>query len=504
MSLAVVSSRAQVGTHAPEVTVEVHLSRGLPAFSIVGLPETAVKESKDRVRGAILNSNFEFPSMRISVNLAPADLPKVGGRFDLPIALGVLAASNQIPASSLLNRVFLGELALSGELREISGGLTSALSLRNTDLELILPIKSAYQANLVDGVNVFGVESLCKLTSILNGMENFSAVPAFTPSKRPSYPDMNEIVGQSFSKYALEVAASGAHSMLMMGSPGSGKTMIAHRLPGILPLMNEEEGLETAAIMSLVDNNWHTENWLARPFRSPHHSASGAALIGGGSIPRPGEISLAHNGVLFLDELTEFGQKSLDLLREPMEAGYVNISRAALQLQFQSQFMFIGAANPCKCGYYGDPSETCQCTPDQVQRYLSRLSGPLLDRIDIQLRVTGINHQELKATGPHGESSKVIRLRVMKTRERQLNRQGKLNSELSSTEIQHHCKLSDQETDFLEQIFIKLRLSARGYHRILKLARTIADMNDSVNIEKAHLSSAVTLRYLDKKALLHG
>ncbi|WP_423906237.1 YifB family Mg chelatase-like AAA ATPase [Candidatus Spongiihabitans sp.] len=498
MSLAIVNSRAQVGTSAPEVFVEVHLARGLPRFSIVGLPEMVVKESRDRVRAAIINSNFEFPYKRVSVNLAPADLPKEGGRFDLPIALGVLAATNQIPKSALRDKVFLGELAFSGELRDIGGSLIAALSLKGSTESLILPETCAAQAALVQGVNVYGVGSLLKLSSILNGLDAFSEAAPVEIPEQTKYPDMSEVIGQTFSKFALEVAASGAHSVLMMGSPGTGKTMIASRLPGILPEMSEQEALETAAINSLVDKDWGPENWRCRPFRAPHHSASGAALIGGGTIPKPGEISQAHNGVLFLDELTEFDRRSLELLREPLESGHINISRAAMQLKFLSRFIFVGAANPCKCGYLGDSSGKCKCTPDQIQRYLSKLSGPLLDRIDIQLYVPKVPHYELRRPGMNMESSADIRERVIAARAIQHNRQGKLNSQLSTKEIGYYCELDDNGYGLLDKVILQFNMSARGYHRILKLSRTVADMKNSSRISEAHLSTAIKMRCMDR------
>ena len=498
MSLAVVNSRAQVGTSAPEVLVEVHIARGLPCFAIVGLPETVVKESRDRVRAAIINSNFEFPYRRVSVNLAPADLPKEGGRFDLPIALGVLAATNQIPQSALHDKVFLGELAFSGDLRDIGGSLIAALSLKGSAESLVLPKKCAAQAALVHGVTVYGASSLLELSGILNGLDAFSAVTPMEIPAQTEYSDMSDVVGQTFSKFALEVAASAAHSILMMGSPGTGKTMIASRLPGILPIMSEQEALETAAISSLLDKNWQPENWRCRPFRAPHHSASGAALIGGGTIPKPGEISRAHNGVLFLDELTEFDSRSLELLREPLESGHINISRAAMQLKFLSRFIFVAAANPCKCGYLGDSSGKCKCTPDQIQRYLSKLSGPLLDRIDIQLYVPKVPHYELRKQRVDAESSADIRERVIVTRSIQQQRQGKLNSQLSTKEIETYCVLDDKGYALLDRVILQFNMSARGYHRILKLSRTIADMKNSPSISVAHLSTAIKMRCMDR------
>ncbi len=498
MSLAIVNSRAQVGTSAPQVIVEVHIARGLPSFSIVGLPETVVKESRDRVRGAIINSNFEFPYRRLSVNLAPADLPKEGGRFDLPIALGVLAATNQISQRALRDKVFLGELAFSGELRDIGGSLIAALSLKGTGETLILPERCARQAALVKSAKVYGVNSLLKLCAVLNGLEAFPETrPAEIP-EQSAYPDMSEVIGQPFAKRALEVSASGAHSILMIGSPGTGKTMLASRLPGILPEMSEEESLETAAIASLVNKDWGPRNWRCRPFRAPHHSVSGAALVGGGSIPRPGEISQAHNGVLFLDELTEFDRRSLELLREPMESGHVNISRVAMQLMFLSRFIFVAAANPCRCGYLGDPSGKCQCTPDQVQRYLSKLSGPLLDRIDIQLHVPRIHHRELRQHSKLTETSEVIGNRVNDTRTMQIERQGKLNSLMSNREIDLFCKLDRNGYALLDKVMMQFSMSARAYHRILKLSRTIADMELCSRISVEHLATAIKMRCMDR------
>ncbi len=498
MTLAIVNSLAQVGTTAPKVSVEVFLSRGLPSFSIVGLPETVVKESKDRVRCAIINSGFEFPNKRISVNLAPADLPKEGGRFDLPIALGVLCASGQLKAQALENRVFLGELALGGQLRKIRGALIACLTVRNTHEVLFLPEESANQAAIIKNATLYGMPTLIALTEALNTETLPAQIPYAPSSEEYTYPDLSEIAGNEFAKLALEIAASGGHSMLMIGSPGSGKTMLAQRFPGLLPNMSEEEALELASIESLVDANWEHNRWRSRPFRSPHHSASTAALIGGGSIPRPGEISRAHNGVLFLDELTEFHSKALDSLREPLESGVINISRAAIQLQFPCKFQFLAAANPCRCGYLGDPNGLCQCTPLQVARYLGKLSGPLLDRIDVQVKVDSISIEIIRRDQNNNESSDQVRQRVINARQRQWARQGKLNCELDVPETHLYCQTDQAGEKFIQAVFEKLKLSMRGYHRILKLARTIADSNQSESINREHLSTAMSLRHLDR------
>ncbi len=498
MSLAIALSRAQVGIDAPLVRVEVHLSNGLPGLSIVGLPEAAVKESKDRVRGAILNSNFEFPLRRITINLAPADLPKEGGRFDLPIALGILAASGQIPREALERYECLGELALGGELRGLRGALPAALAARDAGRELLLPAANADEAALVRGLTVLGAGHLLEVCAHLRDGNALS--PHAGRQDRPEVsagPDLNEVKGQPHAKRAMEIAAAGGHNLLMIGPPGTGKTMLASRLPGVLPPMSEAEAMEAAAIASISTQGIDLNRWARRPFRAPHHTSSGVALVGGGSHPRPGEVSLATHGVLFLDELPEFSRRVLEVLREPLESGHITISRAARQADFPARFQLVAAMNPCPCGYLGDADRRCACTPEQVRRYRARVSGPLVDRIDLHIEVPRLPRKLLRATTPE-ESSATVAARVAAARVRQLERTGQPNAALGPRQIERHCALSEADHKLLEHALERLGLSTRAYHRILKVARTIADLAGDERIGTAQLSEAIGYRRLDR------
>ena len=492
MALAVLKSRALAGLTAPEVAVEVHLANGLPSFTLVGLPETEVKEARDRVRAALQNSGFDFPAKRITVNLAPADLPKESGRFDLPIALGILVASGQLDGSRLDQHEFAGELSLSGELRPVRGTLAMCLSASGAGRAFVLPRASADEAALVGKASILPARGLLDVCAHLDGTTLLAShTPAVAPA--PTFvPDLAEVKGQLPAKRALEVAAAGGHSLLMSGPPGAGKSMLAQRLPGLLPPMTETEALESAAVHSLA-GGFDVSRWGQRPFQAPHHSASAPALVGGGGVPRPGEISLAHHGVLFLDELPEFERRVLEALREPLETGHIRVARAARRAEFPARFQLIAAMNPCPCGWLGHTSGRCRCTPDQIARYRGKLSGPLLDRIDLMLEIPAVTETELSTRG-EGESSATVRQRVSIARERQLSRQGKPNAALSADEIDMHCLPDCAGAALLKQAMQRLDLSARAYHRILKVARTIADLAGNAIIRGPHVAEAIQYR----------
>ena len=500
MSLAVVYTRAQNGIEAPPVSVEVHLSNGLPSLSIVGLPETAVKESKDRVRSAIINSHFEFPARRITINLAPADLPKEGGRFDLAIAIGILAASGQIPSNKLEQYEFIGELALTGGLRAVRGILPAAIQTARTGRTLLVSSDNAGEARLVSEVALLSATHLLDVCAHLCGQQvlDFCPEQSVTDTGHAEQ-DMADVHAQPHAKRALEIAADGGHSLLMVGPPGTGKTMLASRLPGILPPMTEPEALETAALQSISDQGFKLQQWRQRPFRSPHHTASGVALVGGGSHPRPGEISLANNGVMFLDELPEFDRRVLEVLREPLESGRITISRAARQAEFPSRFQLVAAMNPCPCGYLGHSNGRCHCSPDQILRYRNRISGPLLDRIDMHIEVPTVPIHMMQAdTNIKEEDSQTVQQRVIKARNRQLRRNQTPNCQLTNKQVERVCRLQAADQKLIERAIEQLGLSARAYHRILKLARTIADLAQEENICTPHITEAISYRRLDR------
>jgi magnesium chelatase family protein len=499
MSLAILHCRAQYGTAAPPVTIEVFLSGGLPAFTIVGMAETAVRESKDRVRGALLSSGFEFPQQRITVSLGPAEMRKTGGRFDLAIALGILAAKRQFPKSALDDFEVYGELALSGELRPVPAVLPAVLSAERAGHKVMVPAGNEAEATIASSA-VYSAHSLTEVVAHLSGQEPMLAVHRAELAKTdPASNDISDVRGQQQAKRALEIAAAGGHNLLFVGPPGTGKSMLARRLPGILPAMSDAEALQTAAIESVLGVPVALDGWRRRPFRSPHHTASAAALVGGGPGPRPGEISRAHNGVLFLDELPEFNRRALEVLREPLETATISIARAAGQAEYPAGFQLIAAMNPCPCGYLGDRQADCRCSADRIAAYRRKISGPLLDRIDLQVEVQRPATELLRRDTADGESSSEVRKRVEAAWQLQQQRNGVSNARLKGEAMTAACAVDDACWALLEKAADRFNLSARAHQRVLRVARTVADLGGDKKIAPPHVAEALSLRCLDRQ-----